>query len=310
MNEPRYFRIMLGSKSVYAKECFDGGFIGIDFGLTQDLKPLMPSDWTNFNSKFIPLFLNFNPEKSKIAAGLAGGAAYRTMYGIEQGDIILSPKGDGDYLVGEVIGDYEYCNNLILPHRRSVRWFPKTISRADMSVDFQKSTGSTLTIIDINQYSPEIEQLMQGNTIQKLFSTDSTIENPTVFALEKHLEDFLIGNWKHTLLGIDYDIFEEDGEMVGQQYPSDTGPIDILARSKDKQTLLVVELKRGRASDSVVGQIQRYMGYVQDVLAEDGQKVRGVIIALEDDLRIKRALQVTRDIEFYKYQVSFELLKT
>jgi restriction system protein len=71
----------------------------------------------------------------------------------------------------------------------------------------------------------------------------------------------------------------------------------------------VVELKKGRASDSVVGQIQRYMGFVMDELAEDDQEVRGIIIALEDDLRIRRALKVTRGIEFYRYEVSFKLSK-
>jgi RecB family endonuclease NucS len=44
-------------------------------------------------------------------------------------------------------------------------------------------------------------------------------------------------------------------------------PIDILAVSKDGTCLLVVELKRGRASDVVVGQALRYIGYVQDELA-------------------------------------------
>ena len=34
---------------------------------------------------------------------------------------------------------------------------------------------------------------------------------------------------------------------------SDTGPIDVLAVSKDKKELLVLELRRGRASDAVVG---------------------------------------------------------
>ena len=97
--------------------------------------------------------------------------------------------------------------------------------------------------------------------------------------------------------------------MVGQQYPTDTGQIDILAISKDKKTLLVVELKKGRVSDNVIGQIQRYMGYVLEELTEENQKVKGVIIALEDDLRIKRALSVTNNIEFYKYQVSFQLYK-
>jgi restriction system protein len=91
---------------------------------------------------------------------------------------------------------------------------------------------------------------------------------------------------------------------------SDTGPLDILAISKDKQTLLVIELKKGRASDSVVGQIQRYMGYVQGTLLEDSQQVKGVIIALEDDLRIRRALSVVNNIEFYRYKINFKLFKS
>ena len=96
---------------------------------------------------------------------------------------------------------------------------------------------------------------------------------------------------------------------MGQQYPSDTGPIDILAVSKDNTEILVVELKKGRASDVAVGQLQRYMGYVKDELCEDNQSVKGVIIALEDDLRIKRALSVTTNIEFYSYKVDFKLNK-
>ena len=97
---------------------------------------------------------------------------------------------------------------------------------------------------------------------------------------------------------------------MGQQYPSDTGPIDILAISKDKLELLVVELKKGRASDAVMGQVQRYMGYVLEELAEQNQTVKGVIIALDDDIRIRRALAVVNNIEFYRYQVSFKLFKT
>ena len=162
---------------------------------------------------------------------------------------------------------------------------------------------------DISKYAEEIERLIAGNSPPTLISTDQTVEDPAIFALEKQLEDFLVQNWKQTELGKNYDIYEEDGELVGQQYQSDTGPIDILSISKDKKELLVVELKKGRASDSVVGQIQRYMGYVQEELAEEGQEVKGVIIALEDDLKIRRALSVTRNIEFYRYQVSFRLFK-
>ena len=69
-------------------------------------------------------------------------------------------------------------------------------------------------------------------------------------------------------------------------------------------------LKKGRASDVVIGQILRYMGFVKEELAEEGQAVKGVIIALEDDQRIRRALAMVPHIEFYRYQVSFKLVKT
>ena len=72
---------------------------------------------------------------------------------------------------------------------------------------------------------------------------------------------------------------------------------------------MVVELKKGRASDAVVGQILRYMGYISTDLAEPDQIVRGCIIALEDDLRIKNALKITPSIDFYRYEVSFNLKK-
>lgn len=126
--------------------------------------------------------------------------------------------------------------------------------------------------------------------------------------MEKHLEDFLVANWSQTELGRNYDIYEDDGECIGQQYNTDTGAIDILAIRKDKQELLVVELKKGRAADAVVGQILRYMGYVSQELAENGQTVKGVIIAQEEDQRIRRALAVTPNVTFYRYQVSFKLL--
>ena len=72
--------------------------------------------------------------------------------------------------------------------------------------------------------------------------------------------------------------------------------------------MLVIELKRGRACDAVVGQIQRYMGYVKAGVDEDHQRVRGVIIALDDDKRIRRALQSAQGIDFYRYEVKFNLI--
>lgn len=304
-----YFRVILGAKSLYAKECYDGNFIGADYDIIQDLTKELPENWRDFNAKFRDVWLQSHPDKTKIAAGLACGMLWTICKGIKKGDMVICPDGQGNYYVGEVISDYIYYANSNLPHRRNVHWYPVFIERSAMSQELKNSTGSTGTSANISQYADEIEKLIGNVKPPTLMSNDATIEDPSVFALEKHLEDFLVQNWNQTELGSKYDIYQEDGVILGQQYPSDTGPIDILAVSKDKKTLLVVELKKGRASDNVVGQIQRYMGYVKDELAETNQEVKGIIIALEDDLRIKRALSVTKNIEFYRYQVSFKLFK-
>ena len=294
---------------MYADECYKGSFIGADFDIHEDLTHELPENWRDFNAKYRPVWLESNPGKSKVAAGLACGMLWTISKGIKKGDIVLCPDGEGRYYVGEVESSYHYHPNQVLPHRRTVKWYPTTIERSSMSQNLKNSTGSVGTSSNVSQYAEEIEGLIGNNKPPTLVSTDTTIEDPSVFALEKHLEDFLVKNWNQTELGIHYNIYQEDGELVGQQYPSDTGPLDILAISKDGKTLLVVELKKGRVSDNVVGQIQRYMGYVKDELAEENQEVRGVIIGLEDDLKIKRALSVTNNIEFYRYQVNFKLFK-
>ena len=87
---------------------------------------------------------------------------------------------------------------------------------------------------------------LPGQAAPNIVATDPVVEDPVAFAMEKHLEDFLVLNWGQTELGKAYDIYEEDGERVGQQFATDTGPMDILAIRKDKKELLVVELKKGK----------------------------------------------------------------
>ena len=306
-----YYRVMLGRKSVYAGTCFNDGFIGTDFGFTEDLTGKLPDEWRQFNKQFIPWFIHRNPGQSKISAGLACGALWTVSKGILKGDIVLCPDGSGRYRLGEVTGEYYHAPGEVLPHRRHVRWLDVYIDRADMSDALKNSTGSIGTVSDVSSYRDEIEGFLgMGSTAAgPAILSEDAVENLAAFAMEKHLEYFLEENWEHTELGKSYDIYEEDGERVGRQYQTDTGPLDILAISKDRKTLLVVELKKGRSSDQVVGQILRYMGYVNDELAESDQSVRGVIIALEEDQRIRRALTMTPGIEFFRYEISFKLVR-
>ena len=169
----------------------------------------MGDDWRAFNKKFVPIFMAGHPDKTKIGAGLACGALWTVSKGIAKGDLVISPDGMGTYFVGEVSGDYFYVHGEPSPHRRPVKWLPQTIQRADMSEALRNSTGSIGTVSTITQYASEIEKLIGATVVPVSLPADPTVEDPVAFAMEKHLEDFLVKNWTQTDLGKDYDIFAE-----------------------------------------------------------------------------------------------------
>ncbi len=141
-----------------------------------------------------------------------------------------------------------------------------------------------------------------------VLSVTESVDELTSFALEEYLENFLIDNWSSTKkLGREYDIFIDKDGKSGRQYPTRTGSIDILARSKDGKEWLVIELKRGGVKDATLGQIMRYMGHVKKELASPGETVRGVIIAKRGNEGTTLAVSMVQDIEFWPYKLSFSL---
>jgi len=310
MTPRRFYKVMLGRGSSAAGKARAEGFIGVDYSADEDLSNQLLEDWREFNDLWIPKFLEMG-RPNRISAGLASGQLWTVAKGIQIGDLVLSPtaSNSGELYVGIVTSDYHFRQGETLPHRRGVDWQPNTLKKSECSDELRAGLGYGSTVCSLDRYGDEITRLTgTGASPDPIVSRDPRIENASNFVMERHLEDFLVENWNQTELGEKYDIYVEDGEMVGQQYQTDTGPIDVLAISKDKKVLLVVELKKGRASDNVVGQTLRYMGYVTE-LAEAGQEVRGAIIALEDDPRLRRAIQMTPAIDFYRYEVQFRLLK-
>lgn len=304
----RYYRVSLGKGGVYAPDAVAQGWVGTGWMADMDLSGKFPPVWKDFNRDYIPIIMASGEVTNKIGAGLACGMTWTVSKGLGEGDVVLSSNGKGQFFAGKITGEYFFVPGEKLPHRRPIVWFPELVDKKAMSEALAKSIGSAGTVQCLDDFGSEIEQLLAGD-LPEITVSDNDVENPVSFVLEKHLEEFLVSNWEKTVLGKNFDIYEEDGEKVGQQFLSDTGPLDILAVSKDRKTLLVVELKRGRVSDVVIGQIQRYMGYVKEELCETGQEVRGIIIGLDDDKRIQRALVVAPNIDFYRYEVSFKLTK-
>ena len=126
-----------------------------------------------------------------------------------------------------------------------------------------------------------------------------------LFYMEQQLEDFIIENWNETEFGKDYDLIYEDGDLKSQQYMTDIGRIDILAIDKKKGNYVVIELKRNQTSDDTVGQILRYMGWIQEKKGDEN--VKGIIVAGKFDEKLYYAQKRAKDIEIFTYEVNFSL---
>lgn len=308
---PNYYRIILGRKHSLAEQCVAQGFVGIDYSVP-NLVDGFPADEEAFYEKLEALYRQDHPDASQIKISLACGVITKFLFRIQEGDIVICPMGDSSYRAGEITSGYLYVPDGDLPHRRKVRWLPQVLQRSSMSDALRGSLGGALTIIgpdSITKHREEIESLLGSGGPPVITTTNPDVEDPVAFAMEKHLEDFLVRNWQQTTLSGAYDILADDEEVVGQQFPTDVGPIDILAVSKDKSRLLVIELKRGRASDVVVGQLLRYMGFVKGKVAEPQQTVEGLVIALQNDAKLKWALSALPNVRFLRYQINFNLIE-
>lgn len=133
------------------------------------------------------------------------------------------------------------------------------------------------------------------------------IEDKGLFVLEKYLQDFIVSNWDNIYFGQKLHIYQDDDGNSGSQYTTDVGYIDILAVD-EKNNFVVIELKKGRESDKVVGQLLRYIGWVKKNLATKGQTVQGLIICKDVDEKLDYAISAVSNISLKRYTMSFKLL--
>ena len=127
----------------------------------------------------------------------------------------------------------------------------------------------------------------------------------TGFAYESDLRDFLSKNL--TIIESGLHLYEDEG-ISGVEFPVGGRFIDLLTIDKHNN-YVVIELKVSTGYDRVIGQLLRYMAWIEKHQAEPTQKVRGIIIAREisDDLHL--AASKIPDVELFEYDLSVSLRK-
>jgi len=60
-------------------------------------------------------------------------------------------------------------------------------------------------------------------------------------------------------------------------------------------------VKRGRPNDAVVGQISRYLGWMQEERGHDGRSAVGAIIARDADRKLRLAVKSHRALTLWRF---------
>ena len=140
--------------------------------------------------------------------------------------------------------------------------------------------------IDFRLYEQKLGLNTLEETVTILTPSESKVaseEESYLFALEEHLQDFLIKNLA-TIKNHKLKLYEKGGRL-GKEYPTEVGPIDILTID-EHGNFYVFETKLSKGIDKALGQILRYMGWVKKNLSND-KEVFGIIVANKMDLKIK-----------------------
>lgn len=268
-------------------------------------------DITNLNKESVAKRVaEIYPNKPLATCSLYTNMIWKFFREVQPGDIILARKGRKILAgVGTVTRSGYYSPGLnpilgVAPHRHpnfiDVKWLP-----TPRDVVFEDIVFPMHTLMEIDE-----AQYLSFTSIEPTSATATNeplvTEGQNQFVLEKYLEEFIVTNFK-SIFGLTLEVFADEEGVHGQQYPTEIGVIDILAWDNSTQSYVVIELKRGRPSDQVVGQVLRYMGWVKANLCRQGQLVRGLIICRDSDPRLSYAVSMLENVGVKYYKVAFEL---
>jgi hypothetical protein len=169
------------------------------------------------------------------------------------------------------------------------------------SIEWKPAQGGSSKI---SERDYQIITGVQQDTLASIIEPNEEME----FVLEKYLEEFIVDNWDKIDFGeILYIYKDKDGNIGKQYYTEDVGYIDILAQDGNKN-FVIMELKKGRKNDEVIGQVLRYMGWVRENLAKKNEDVKGYIIVGEKDKKLEYALkEISNKVQVKLYNISFRL---
>jgi hypothetical protein len=203
------------------------------------------------------------------------------------GGMTLKPqKIRGEYrkFMDEYASDSAYVEFVSEKEFLSYMGVPDLMPTKETALEAYVSRGDIMSAAKIKKELGSSKE--EVNSFKKMLLDEKTLENN----IEKNI-DFIGDRIKCNL------------QLVGRQYQTTVGPIDLLAFDTKKNRYVVIELKKGRSADKVFGQLSRYMGWVRKHLA-DGHDVVGVIVAgrIDDKLRAAREAHAHTEVYLLEFE--------
>lgn len=180
-------------------------------------------------------------------------------------------------------------------------WYEKVNERLN---EIAKELGIDLIEVDSLMYyifASEERPKVEAEAVAPLITVPSE---------DEVLRPLIVENLDKLFPNFELFVDEDGNEGVNYNMPG-AGRPDIVCIDKNTGDLVVIELKKGRSDEVVIGQIQKYLGWAMENLCRKDQNTRGIIIVKEVDEKLRLAVLPVRNLISLKtYTLDVKLLNS
>jgi restriction system protein len=240
IEQPRVFCVR-AEFGLYADAFRQGGYAAIGWIPERNLSDVQSRE------QLYPLYREAHPsDLSNVLVGVQVGQIARFLLEARVGDFVITPAANTELLyAGEVAGEpsyfyFEGSDGCPYRHRRRVRWLERPLKRADLSVPFQNTIRSSLTIFGISQRNEFFEAIERKDLVERRTAATYDAERVVLEQiLELHEKEFEL-LVTHLLAAMGFEGTEHTGK-TGDGGVDATGELNVFNLAKVK---VFVQAKR------------------------------------------------------------------
>jgi len=239
----------------YTKHFVEGGYVAIGWMEKTDLSAVTTRD------ELYPLYKTWHPQDtSNIVIGQQVGQIARFLLEMKNGDYVITPSADTEWLHYGKLAEPAYFyfsgdDGSPYRHRRRVVWAKERLRRGDLSVPFQNTIRSSLTVFAVSQREEFLAKIGQTDPAPK---TETQHYDPYHVVLEQVLElddkefEILVA---HLLTAIGFEGSEVIGK-TGDGGVDATGELNVANLAKIK---IFVQAKRYKVGSKISANIVKQL---------------------------------------------------